>query len=81
MEAIKNGLPNEKIMTAEDFLKPLQTQYEETGEYKMYFALDIPKVMKEFAEFHVKEALKAAKGACFTEADDILRAYPLTNIK
>ena len=50
----------EKIPTAEEFLKDLQHEYEETGEYKMYFAIDIPNKLKEFAKLHVERALKEA---------------------
>jgi hypothetical protein len=50
----------EKIPTAEEFLKDLQHEYEETGEYKMYFAIDIPDKLREFAKLHVEAALKAA---------------------
>ena len=82
------------IPTAEDFCKDLQSQYEETGEYKMYFAIDIPNKLKEFAKLHVKAALKSAsKIDIYTDRDGdgneyffqnekgILNAYPLTNIK
>jgi hypothetical protein len=50
----------EKIPTAEEFLKDLQHGYEETGEYKMYFAIDIPDKLREFAKLHVEAALKEA---------------------
>jgi len=52
---MKNNIP-----TAEEFLKDLQHEYEETGEYKMYFAIDIPNKLKEFAKLHVEAALKQA---------------------
>lgn len=39
MEKAKKYLSNKK----------LQFEYEETGEYKMYFAVDVPKVMQEYA--------------------------------
>jgi hypothetical protein len=49
-----------KIPTAEEFCKNLQSEYGETGEYKMYFAIDIPNKLREFAKLHVKAALEAA---------------------
>jgi len=72
--------------TAEEFLKDLQHEYEETGEYKMYFAIDIPNKLKEFAKLHVEAALKEAnEKAIMTGYVDsgqtILNAYPLENIK
>jgi len=82
-----------KIPTAEEFLKDLQHEYEETGEYKMYFAIDIPNKLKEFAKLHVEAALKEALEsipclgsssdiATYEEVEDaVLNAYPLTNIK
>lgn len=82
----------EKIPTAEEFLKDLQHEYEETGEYKMYFAIDIPNKLKEFAKLHVEEALKEASeksglnmistttfGKNYRQ--EILNSYPLSNIK
>jgi hypothetical protein len=52
-------MENKIIPTATEFLKDLQHEYEETGEYKMYFAIDIPNKLKEFAKMHVEAALKA----------------------
>jgi len=81
------------IPTAEEFLKDLQHEYEETGEYKMYFAIDIPNKLKEFAKLHVEAALKEALEsipclgsssdiATYEEVEDaVLNAYPLTLIK
>jgi hypothetical protein len=79
------------IPTAEEFLKDLQHEYEETGEYKMYFAIDIPNKLKEFAKLHVEAALKAAYDNIeYTTVDSsvpyvvegsILNSYPLSNIK
>lgn len=74
------------VPTAEEFLKDLQHEYEETGEYKMYFAIDIPNKLKEFAKLHVEAALKEAnKKAIMTGYVDsgqtILNAYLLENIK
>jgi len=85
----------EKIPTAEEFLKDLQHEYEETGEYKMYFAIDISNKLKEFAKLHVEAALKEAayKSECYNKSkfpgdenwvvdmESILNSYPLTNIK
>jgi hypothetical protein len=31
--------------------KNYQTEYEETGEYKMYFEVDMPKILEEYAKF------------------------------
>ncbi len=83
---MKNNIP-----TAEEFLKDLQHEYEETGEYKMYFAIDIPNKLKEFAKLHVEAALKEASenviidydigGYSFVSKQSILNSYPLTNIK
>lgn len=49
-------------MTTEQFIKDMNPQYlyEETGEHKMYYACDIPTLLKEFARVHVEAALKAA---------------------
>jgi hypothetical protein len=79
------------IPTAEEFLKDLQHEYEETGEYKMYFAIDIPNKLKEFAKLHVEAALKAAydnieyttvdSSVPYVVEESILNSYPLTNIK
>ena len=79
-------------MTAEEFLKELQFEYEETGEYKMYFAIDIPNKLREFAKIKVTEALKKASKQARTmtnnestsiivDKDSILNAYPLDLIK
>ena len=79
-------------MTAEEFLKELQFEYEETGEYKMYFAIDIPNKLREFAKIKVTEALKTASEQARTmtnnestsiivDKDSILNAYPLDLIK
>jgi len=57
------------ILTAEEFLKDLQHEYEETGEYKMYFAIDIPNKLKEFAKLHTEAALKAASEKATTKED------------
>lgn len=83
-----------KILTADEFLQDLQSEYEKTGEYKMYFAIDIPNKLREFAKLHVEAALKAASekadgidGDNFyipntaIDKESILNAYPLTNIK
>jgi|688.fasta_scaffold2273523_1 hypothetical protein len=81
-----------KIPTAEEFLKDLQHEYEETGEYKMYFAIDIPNKLKEFAKMHVEAALKEASEKALVYADEggysefvdeqsILNSYSLENIK
>jgi hypothetical protein len=82
------------VPTAEEILKDLQHEYEETGEYKMYFAIDIPDKLREFAKLHVEQALKEASekadtqemGKGFTaetivDKDSILNSYPLENIK
>jgi hypothetical protein len=81
------------IPTAEEFLKDLQHEYEETGEYKMYFAIDIPNKLREFAKLHVESALNAASEKVyyrdsngFIETSEenkysVLNSYPLTNIK
>jgi hypothetical protein len=57
----------------------------------MYFAIDIPNKLKEFAKLHVEAALKAAYDNIeYTTVDSsvpyvveksILNSYPLTNIK
>jgi hypothetical protein len=85
---MKNNIP-----TAEEFLKDLQHEYEETGEYKMYFAIDIPNKLREFAKLHVESALNAASEKVyyrdsngFIETSEenkysALNSYPLTNIK
>jgi hypothetical protein len=59
---------NKEEITAEEFLrsKNLQTEYEETGEYKMYFAVDIPKVMDEFAQ-PLKDRIKELEGRVITD--------------
>jgi hypothetical protein len=79
------------IPTAEDFLKDLQSEYEETGEYKMYFAIDIPNKLREFAELHVRAALERAidnvdywydyDGHGYIDHDTIRNSYPPENIK
>lgn len=48
-------------MTTQQFLKDMNPQflYEETGEHKMYYACDIPTLLKEFARIHVEKALEA----------------------
>ncbi len=70
------------IPTAEEFLKDLQHDYEETGEYKMYFAIDIPNKLKEFAKLHVEAALEqASEKVGLSYKQSILNSYPLTNIK
>jgi hypothetical protein len=80
----------DKILTADDFCKDLQSEYEETGEYKMYFAIDIPNKLREFARYHVNLALIAASESHFCEGDihectplpeNILDSYPENNIK
>jgi hypothetical protein len=78
----------EKIPTAETFLQDLQHEYEETGEYKMYFAIDIPNKLIEFAKLHVEAALKEASENAmglhctdYIDKESILNSYPLTNIK
>lgn len=82
-----------KLPTAEEFLSNLQFEYEETGEYKMYFAIDIPNKLREFAKLHVEQALKAALESipCLGSSSDIatygeveeavLNAYPPDKIK
>ena len=81
-----------KIPTAEEFLKDLQHEYEETGEYKMYFAIDIPNKLKEFAKMHVEAAIKACiedtpsgSSTDTVSYEDVVEAltdsYPLENIK
>jgi len=83
----------EDLLTAEEFCKDLQYEYGETGEYKMYFAIDIPGKLREFAKLHVQAALKEALDSipCLGSSTDIpsyeevenavLNSYPLTNIK
>ena len=75
-----------KIPTAEEFCKDLQFEYEETGEYKMYFAIDIHNALKVFAKLHVKAALEAASdnmmfGYKSNRGTVYYDAYPETNIK
>lgn len=47
-----------KIPTPEEFLEPLQTEYGETGEYRMYFGIDLPDAMKKYAKEVVKYTLE-----------------------
>ena len=88
-------MKNEEVLSAEEFLKDLQYEYEETQEYKMYFAIDIPNMMSNFAKLHVNAALKAASENAITrksnchcgfgypkiDRDSILKSYPLDKIK
>ena len=70
-------------VTAEEILADLQYQWEETGEYKMYFAIDIPGKLREFAKIKVKEALVAAHRNMQLPEEDLeftLDCYPETNI-
>jgi hypothetical protein len=83
-----------KTPTAEEFCKDLQSDYEETGEYKMYYAIDIPNKLREFAKLHVKAALEAAAENAkafhqypwthndpYVDVHSVTSAYPESNIK
>jgi hypothetical protein len=36
-----------------------QTEYEETGEYKMYFSIDMPKILKDYAKLRLSAVIKS----------------------
>jgi hypothetical protein len=57
------------------------TTVEEFIEYQEDHYADKRWIMIEFAKYHVKEALKCAEERCITQADSILNAYPLENIR
>jgi len=82
------------IPTAEEFLKDLQFEYDETGE-KTYFAIDVPQKLIEFAKLCCIEQAKViynnatvSNKAKFAgdinyqvDDDSILKAYDLSLIK
>ena len=36
-----------------------QTEYEETGEYKMYFSVDMPKILEDYAKLRLSAVIKS----------------------
>ena len=76
-----------KIPTAEELFKDIFGTYDCYIDYDNNGLNIIKQSMKEFAELHVEAALKEAKNSLkdgyVTPQDeqDILNAYPLTNIK
>ena len=66
-------MSDNKILTPEESLKDLQSEYEEIGEYKMYFAIDIPAKMREYAKQVVKYTLEQAaqKAKWRSESEEI----------
>jgi hypothetical protein len=83
-----------KIPTAQEFISKILTDFWEGGKAQ-YRGEDVAEVMIEFAKLHVEaqqeailekaEALNQAKfkGDCNPQidAESIINAYPLTNIK
>lgn len=43
-----------------------QTEYEETGEYKMYFSIDMPKILEDYAKLRLSAVIKS-----LPESDEI----------
>jgi len=43
-----------------------QTEYEETGEYKMYFSVDMPKILEDYAKLRLSAVIKS-----LPESDEI----------
>lgn len=78
-------------MTVKEFLNQHLTIshfYSEKEDNTLCFSGDLEKTMKEFAKYHVEEALKYASEEAVTinygqdvSKDSILDAYPLENIK
>lgn len=69
-----------------EYLSALQTTRDSTGEYKLYFAVDIHLKMVEFTRRHVEAALLATYDKVMKEGmppsrEQILDAYPPKNIK
>ena len=83
METIKNSLPNEKIMTAEELAKSKCPSYDRNPiEYLTNGDLYV--LMREFAQLHVDLALRRAHSNMQLPLEDLeftLESYPLTNIK
>lgn len=40
--------------------KNYQTEYEETGEYEMYFSVDMPKILNDFVEYIIQQSLSGS---------------------
>lgn len=59
-----------------DWLKAqkYQTEYEETGEYRMYFEVDMPKILEAYYEWKVKKLNKPAVSGSLP-SDDIIREF------
>jgi hypothetical protein len=52
-----------------------QTEYEETGEYKMYFSVDMPKILEDYAKLRLSAVIKS-----LPEYNEVLyHAKTLTN--
>jgi hypothetical protein len=60
----------EKLPTVESFLSTLQTERCDTGEYLMYFAVDIPEKMREFGRACARYALEQAAEKAEVNFDD-----------
>jgi len=43
-----------------------QTEYEETGEYKMYFSVDMPKILEDYTKLRLSAVIKS-----LPESDEI----------
>ena len=80
------------MITAEDFIKDLQTEEDEQGHTLLYKS-DVINIMIAFAKYHVEQALKEASenadtiyrgdsfGDYIVDKDSILNSYPPENIK
>jgi hypothetical protein len=80
------------MITAEDFIKDLQTEEDEQG-HTLLYKPDVINRMIEFAKLHREAILKEASenadtiyrgdsfGDYIVDKDSILNAYPLENIK